>query len=145
MWVLDPTSTRPCRLPFQHLPLLNLGGLIAGLGAFGFQTKWSDSLIHFIGFIQAYIDCCCCLVSNFCPTLCNPMDCSMPVSLPPLVCSNSCSLSCWYYSAISSSVPAFSSCPQSSTDIYWVCIYSNSILDIVPCLRICWPDRWIRK
>ena len=34
-------------------------------------------------------------------------------SLSPGVCSNSCSLSQWYYSNISSSVSPFSSCPQS--------------------------------
>ena len=34
-------------------------------------------------------------------------------SLPPGVCSNSCPLSQWWHSAISSSVTPFSSCPQS--------------------------------
>ena len=44
-----------------------------------------------------------------CPTLCNPMDCSMPGfpvlhSLSPKVCSNSCPLSQWCHPTISSSV-----------------------------------------
>ena len=52
-----------------------------------------------------------------CPTLCNPMDCSMPGfpvlhSLSPKVCSNSCPLSQWCHPTISSSVAHFS-CPQS--------------------------------
>ena len=34
-------------------------------------------------------------------------------SLSPGVCSNSCALSCWCHSTISSSVTPFSSCPQS--------------------------------
>ena len=54
---------------------------------------------------------------NPCPTLCDPMDCSMPGS-PVLhchsrVCSNSCPLSQWSYLTISSSVAPFSSYPQS--------------------------------
>ena len=50
-------------------------------------------------------------VVQSCPTLCNPMDCSMPC-LPditiPGVYSNSCSLSWWYHPTISSSVVPFS-------------------------------------
>ena len=41
-------------------------------------------------------NCCCCLVANSCPALCNPMDCStpgFPVLHHLLVCSNSCPLS----------------------------------------------------
>ena len=49
------------------------------------------------------------------PTLCDPMDCSMP-GFPILhylpVCSNSCPLSPWWQLTISSSVVPFS-CPQS--------------------------------
>ena len=56
-------------------------------------------------------------VTQLCPTLCNPMDCSTP-GLPcpsptPGVYSNSCSLSQWCHSTISSSVIPFSSRPQS--------------------------------
>ena len=52
-----------------------------------------------------------------CPTLCDPMNRSMP-GLPvpsptPGVYSNSCASSWWFYPAISSSVIPFSSCPQS--------------------------------
>ena len=52
-----------------------------------------------------------------CPTLCDPIDCSMP-GLPcpsptPGVYSNSCPLSQWCHQTISSSVVPFSSCPQS--------------------------------
>ena len=50
-----------------------------------------------------------------CPTLCNPMNCSMP-GLPvhnQLPESNSCPSSQWCHPAISSSVIPLSSCPQS--------------------------------
>ena len=54
--------------------------------------------------------------SQSCPTLCNPMDCSMP-GLPVhhqlSVYPNSCPLSRWCHPTISSSVVPFSSCPQS--------------------------------
>ena len=58
-----------------------------------------------------------CSVTQSCPTLCNPMDCSTPgfpyPSLSPRVCSNSCPLSQWCHPTISSSVDPLSSCPQS--------------------------------
>ena len=58
----------------------------------------------------------CCSVTKSCPTLCDPMDCSMP-GFPVLhylsVCSNSCPLSQWCHPTISSSVISLSSCPQS--------------------------------
>ena len=59
----------------------------------------------------------CCSVTQSCPTLCNPMDCSPPgspvTSLSPGVCSDSCSLSWWYYLTILSSATSFSVCLQS--------------------------------
>ena len=56
-------------------------------------------------------------VAQSCPTLCDPMNCSMP-GLPvhhqlPEFTQNSCPLSQWCHPAISSSVVPFSSCPQS--------------------------------
>ena len=54
-------------------------------------------------------------VAQWCLTLCNPMDCSMP-GLPsptPGVYSNSCPLSQWCHPTISSSVVPFSSCLHS--------------------------------
>ena len=50
----------------------------------------------------------CCSVANSCPTLCDPVDCSMP-GFPVLhfscgVCSNSCPFHQWCYLTISSSV-----------------------------------------
>ena len=60
--------------------------------------------------------CCCCSVTQSCPTLCDPMDCGTP-GFPVLhclpVCSNSCPLSRWCHLTISSSVSLFSSCLQS--------------------------------
>ena len=59
--------------------------------------------------------CCCCSVAKSCPTLCNPMDCSMPgFPVPsPRVCSDSCPLSWWCYLTISSFAALFSFCLQS--------------------------------
>ena len=53
-----------------------------------------------------------------CVWVCNPTDCSMPTRIPcqsltPGVCSNSCPLSRWCHSTISSSVAPFLSCSQS--------------------------------
>ena len=51
-----------------------------------------------------------------CPTLCIPMDCSMPgfpASPTPRACSNSCPLSWWCHPTISSSVVPFTSHLQS--------------------------------
>ena len=58
----------------------------------------------------------CCSVTQSCPTLCDPMDCSMqgfPVhhQLPELA--QTCPSSLWCHPAISSSVIPFSSCLQS--------------------------------
>ena len=58
------------------------------------------------------------LVTQLCPTLCDPMDCSTSVRLPcpsltPGVYSNSCPSSWWCHPTISSSVVPFSSCLQS--------------------------------
>ena len=57
-----------------------------------------------------------CSVTQSCPTLCSPMDCSMP-GFPVLhylrVSSNSCPLSWWCHPTISSSFVPFSSCLQS--------------------------------
>ena len=56
-------------------------------------------------------------VTQSCPALCNPVDCSTP-GFPvhhelPNTCSNSCSSSRWCHPTISSSVVPFSSCLQS--------------------------------
>ena len=56
-------------------------------------------------------------VTQLCPTLCDPMDCSTPcLSVHhqlPRACSNSCPSSRWCHPTISSSVVPLSSCPQS--------------------------------
>ena len=58
--------------------------------------------------------CCWCSLTQLCPTLCNPMDCSTPglPVLSPGACSNSCPLSRGCHPTISSSVTPFSSCLQ---------------------------------
>ena len=58
----------------------------------------------------------CCSVAELCPTLCDPMDCSTPGfpvlhHLPEF--SQTRPLSQWCHPTISTSVTAFSSCPQS--------------------------------
>ena len=69
-----------------------------------------------IWFQISQVHCCCCSVAQSCPTLCNPMGCSMP-GFPVLspshgVCSNSCPLSWWCHPTVSTSVTLFSYCPQ---------------------------------
>ena len=59
-------------------------------------------------------------VAQSCPTLCNPMDCSMPGfpvhhQIPELA--ETCPLSWWYHPTISSSVVPFSSCLQSFPEL----------------------------
>ena len=61
---------------------------------------------------------CCCSVAQSYPTLCDPMDCSMPGlpvidHLSPRACSNSRPMSQWCHPTILSSVIPFSSCLQS--------------------------------
>ena len=61
---------------------------------------------------------CCLSVAKFYPTLCDPVNCRTPASLPchspsPRICSNSYPLSWWWYPTISSSIFPFFSCPQS--------------------------------
>ena len=59
----------------------------------------------------------CCSVTKSPKIFCDPMDCTIQVSLyftSPGACSNSCSLNRWCYPTVSSSVVSFSSCPQSS-------------------------------
>ena len=72
--------------------------------------------IHCI-YMHVCIFILCSSDAQSCPTLRDPMDCSMPGHLPPLptpgVHPNSCPLSRWCYPTISSSVISFSSCPQS--------------------------------
>ena len=74
---------------------------------------------------------------QFCPTLCYPMDCSMPGlpihhQLPE--CSNSCLSSRWYHPTVSSSVVPFSSCLQSFGSIR---VFSSELV-----LHIRWPKYW---
>ena len=57
-------------------------------------------------------------IAQLCPTLCDPMDCSMPGfpvhhQLTPGTCSNSCPSGQWCHTTISSSVVPFSSFLQS--------------------------------
>ena len=76
-------------------------------------------------------------VTQSCPTLCDPMNCSMS-GLPvhhqlPRVHSDSGPSSQWCHPAISSSVIPFSSCPQSLP----ASVFSNEST-----LRMRWPKYW---
>ena len=74
------------------------------------DVYWRDPMIG------PFYSSCCCSVTQSCPTLWHPMDCStpgFPVLHHPGASSNACSLSPWCHPTISSSVIAFSSCLQS--------------------------------
>ena len=68
-------------------------------------------------FCSGYISVQFCSVTQSCPTLCDPMDCSMPGlpvhHQPPEACSDSCPSHRWCHPTISSSVVPFSCCLQS--------------------------------
>ena len=66
-------------------------------------------------FVVAQSECRVFVVAQSCPTLCNPMDCSMPgfPFLHHVTMSNSCTLNQWCHPTISSSIIPFSSCLQS--------------------------------
>ena len=73
-------------------------------------SKGEEKLEDFI-----YLDgLCCCSVTMLCPTLCDPMDCSMPPSLSFTISQSllkfhfQCPLSWWCYLTISSSVSPIS-------------------------------------
>ena len=76
--------------------------------------------------------------AQLCPTLCDPMDCSMPgfpFSSPfPRACSNSWPLGQWCHPTISSSVVPFSSCPQIPPSIR---VFSSEST-----LHMRWPKYW---
>ena len=78
----------------------------------GLSSIWLGRVEH----EWSNLACTHCSVTKWCPTLCNPMDCSMPGSCPPLsprVCSKSCPLSWWCYLTILSCDVPFSFCLQS--------------------------------
>ena len=89
-WLTVDGTLRLLELHCLHLQnelacLLNLGSLRAGLWLIaGVQLIcW---LIDFkINSIKKMLYCCCCSVTNSCPTLCNPVDCSTP-GFPVLLC-----------------------------------------------------------
>ena len=79
------------------------------------------------------------LVTQSCPTLCDSINWGQHArllcpSLSPRVCSNSCPFSWWYHPTISSSVPLFSSCPQSFP--------ASGSFSSESALRIRWPKYW---
>ena len=78
----------------------------------------------------------CCSVAKLCPTLCNPMDCSMPSFLVlPGVCSDSCPLSHWCHPTTSSPFALNLSQHQDPSNEYselslgpLLCLYSSGML-----------------
>ena len=90
---------------------------LPSLGLHRVGHDWSDLAAAAYSFQNSlWQQLCCCSVSQHCPTLCNPMDCSTPGFLviypSPGACSNSCPLSQWCHPTISSSVVPLS-CLQS--------------------------------
>ena len=84
-----------------------------GTGAEGFPKHWSGARhLMRMALGRKFSS-----VVQSCPTLCKPMDCSMPdhpIHSPvPGTCSNSCPSSWWCHPNISSSVIPVSSCLQS--------------------------------
>ena len=83
-----------------------------------FLTYWAIYLFcEFTGqffWWSARITCCCCSVTKSCPTLCNPMDCSMPGPPFPYHLLELAQVYVhWCHPTISSSVTLFSFCLQS--------------------------------
>ena len=69
---------------------------------------------HYFEIADRSTSCCCCSMAKFCPTLCDPMDCStpdFPVLYHPLEFVQTHIQ--WCHPTISSSVTSFSSCCQS--------------------------------
>ena len=96
-WVL--ASSRSWRWTGKPDVLQSMGSQRVGHACT--QCKYKDYVLQFSSVTQS------------CPTLCNPMDCSTPGlpvhhQLTPRVCSNSCPLSWWCHSTISSSIVPFS-------------------------------------
>ena len=80
------------------------------------HTKWEVTRGRlWLMFPYFVLGGCCYSVTTLCLTLCDPMGCSTP-SFPFTISRsllNSCPLSWWCHSTITSSVTHFSSCPQS--------------------------------
>ena len=90
-----------------------------GTGAEGFPKHWSGARhLMRMALGRKFSS-----VVQSCPTLCKPMDCSMPdhpIHSPvPGTCSNSCPSSRWCHPNISSSVIPVSSCLQSFPASVW--------------------------
>ena len=76
-----------------------------------------ENILSFFPLFSFFCCRCCCSVTQSYPILCNTMDCIKPGFLPclspsPWACSNSCPLSRWCHSTISTSVLSYSSCLQ---------------------------------
>ena len=82
--------------------------------------------------------CCCCSVTKSCPTLCDPMDCSMPAfpvlhHLPELAQTHVHRVG----DAIQPFHPLSSSCPPAFRVFPNIRVFSNESI-----LRIRWPKYW---
>ena len=81
------------------------------------------------------IPCCYRSVTQFCPTLCDPMDCRrfLRPPLSPGVCSNSCPSSRWCYLTISFSESPFSFGPNLSQGACVLSQFSHVWFFETPC------------
>ena len=120
-WGMALTSSKPLELwhcGSTHMSSALMTVLLAVTG--GKQVRGEAEAVRPVWLKEAVLSRhyhCCFSVAQMCPTLCDPMDCSMPgfpcPSPTPRACSNSCPLSRWHHPTISSSVIPFSSCLQS--------------------------------
>ena len=86
--------------------------------SFLYVFPWLDSSLKKKKSVNNISLYCCLPVAKFYPTLCDPVNCRTPASLPchspsPRICSNSCPLNQWCYPIIWTSVAPFSCCPLS--------------------------------
>ena len=85
----SPTSSESFRLTFSPKPAFStLSSLVKSSFCLYAQFLWtwlslrpSGPQLHFCPYpLHPVPACCCCLASKLCPTLCNPVDCSLPGS-----------------------------------------------------------------
>ena len=84
-----PTPSESFRLTFSPKPAFStLSSLVTSRFCLYAQLLWtwlslspSGPQLHFCPYpLHPVLACCCCLAFKLCPTLCNPVDCSLPGS-----------------------------------------------------------------
>ena len=70
-----------CWMIFVHLIWTNSYWMLLNASVLIEKTFFSFVFIWWIALIDFWIFCCCCLVIKLCLTLCNPINCSHPLSM----------------------------------------------------------------